>query len=129
MAGRRLVKRWRARPGKRASPCAERQPAALSGWVYSAMACTPRRPVRSPGTQLEALVPRMDARSSSGRATDTVPTGFASLDRVLGGGMRRQDLVVLAGDVGSGKSALALGIAIRAAAADIPTMYFSGEMS
>jgi replicative DNA helicase len=93
------------------------------------MARTPRRPVRSPGTQLEALVARMDARSSSGRATDTVPTGFASLDRVLGGGMRRQDLVVLAGDVGSGKSALALGIAIRAAAADIPTMYFSGEMS
>src|SRR3954462_12756490 len=92
------------------------------------MARTPRRPVRSPGTQLEALVARMDARSSSGRATDTVPTGFASLDRVLGGGMRRKDLVVLGGDVGSGKSALALGIAIRAAGAGIPTLYFSGEM-
>src|SRR3954454_7633909 len=93
------------------------------------MARTHRRPVRAHRTQLGALVARMDARSSSGRSTDTVPTGFASLDRVLGGGMRRQDLVVLAGDVGSGKSALALAIAIGAAAADIPAMYDSGEMS
>jgi replicative DNA helicase len=78
---------------------------------------------------LEALVDRIDARSSEGPAPDTVPTGFASLDRMLGGGMRRQDLIVLAGDVGSGKSALALGIAVRAAGAGIPSMYFSGEMN
>src|SRR3989454_2874511 len=32
-----------------------------------------------------------------------------------GGGVRRRDLVVLGGDVGSGKSALALGIALRVA--------------
>jgi replicative DNA helicase len=37
--------------------------------------------------------------------------------------------VVLAGDVGSGKSALGLAIAIRVAGAQIPTMYLSGEMS
>jgi replicative DNA helicase len=48
---------------------------------------------------------------------------------MLGGGVRRQDLVVLGGDVASGKSALALGMALRAAAAGIPTMFFSGEMS
>jgi replicative DNA helicase len=48
---------------------------------------------------------------------------------MLAGGLRRKDLVVLAGDVGSGKSALGLGIAIRAAAAAVPTLYFSGEMS
>jgi replicative DNA helicase len=47
---------------------------------------------------------------------------------MLAGGLRRKDLVVLAGDVGSGKSALGLGIAIRAAAASVPTLYFSGEM-
>jgi replicative DNA helicase len=70
----------------------------------------------------------MDARAS-GEGTDTVPTGFPSLDRLLGGGMRRQDLIVLAGDVGSGKSALALGMAIRAAAGEIPSMFCSGEMS
>jgi replicative DNA helicase len=48
---------------------------------------------------------------------------------MLGGGFRQRDLVVLAGDVGSGKSALGLGIALRAAAAGIPALYFSGEMT
>ena len=89
----------------------------------------PKRSARPPDHQLEALVARIDARSSEGSGADTVPTGFASLDRVLGGGMRRQDLVVLAGDVGCGKSALALAVAIRAAAGGAPTMYLSGEMS
>jgi replicative DNA helicase len=77
---------------------------------------------------LQSLVAQVDARSGDSVAADTVPTGFASLDRLLGGGLRRKDLVVLAGDVGSGKSALGLGIAIRAAGTAVPTMYFSGEM-
>ena len=77
---------------------------------------------------LEKLVAELDERLAGAPATDTVSTGFASLDRLLAGGPRRRDLVVLAGDVGSGKSALGLGIAIRAAAAGTPTMYFSGEM-
>jgi replicative DNA helicase len=84
---------------------------------------------RGANSQLENLVAQIDARSGDAPAADTVPTGFASLDRMLGGGLRRKDLVVLGGDVGSGKSALALGIAIRAAGAAVPTMYFSGEMS
>ena len=71
----------------------------------------------------------MDERSGNKPAADTVPTGFASLDRILAGGIRRKDLVILAGDVGSGKSSLALASAIRAASGQIPTMYFSGEMS
>ena len=87
---------------------------------------TPRRQVAGP---LEALVARIDAIEPGTTSPDTVPTGFPSLDRTLGGGFRRQDLVVLAGDVASGKSALALGIAVRAAMAGIPTVYLSGEMS
>jgi replicative DNA helicase len=78
---------------------------------------------------LEKLVARIDKQSAGAPPVDTVATGFASLDRVLAGGLRRRDLVVLGGDVGSGKSALALGIAIRAAESGIPTLYFSGEMS
>src|SRR6185295_9713683 len=78
-------------------------------------------------TTVEALVQRMDARSDGTVATDTVPTGFPSLDRMLGGGLRRQDLIVLAGDVGSGKSALALGIAVRVARAGTPVLFISGE--
>jgi replicative DNA helicase len=92
----------------------------------------PRPTKRSPrgsDSLLENLVARIDDQSAHQPAADTVPTGFASLDRVMGGGLRQKDLVILAGDVGSGKSALALGIAVRAAGAHIPTMYCSGEMS
>jgi replicative DNA helicase len=89
---------------------------------------TPKRSERAADSMLEKLVAQIDARSSGAPASDTVATGFPSLDRVLAGGLRRKDLVVLGGDVGSGKSALGLGIAMRAAAAGVPTLYFSGEM-
>ena len=92
----------------------------------------PRPPKRSDSSSdalLQSLVARIDQRSTDTASPDTVPSGFPSLDRVLGGGLRQRDLVVLAGDVGSGKSALGLGIAIRAAGAQVPTLYLSGEMS
>ncbi|HYF39144.1 MAG TPA: DnaB-like helicase C-terminal domain-containing protein [Gemmatimonadales bacterium] len=88
-----------------------------------------RRPQSGTESLLEKLLTRLDQQDSDALAADTVPTGFGSLDRVLGGGFRRKDLVVLSGDVGSGKSALALAIAVRAAGAQIPTLFFSGEMS
>lgn len=78
---------------------------------------------------LEALVERIDRTAPGASGTDTVPSGFPSLDRLLAGGFRRQDLIVLAGDVGSGKSALALAIAIRAARAGTPGLFLSGETS
>jgi replicative DNA helicase len=59
---------------------------------------------------------------------DTVITGFPSVDNALGGGVRRGDLVVLGGEVGSGKSALALAIAIRASEAGSKVRFLSGEM-
>ncbi len=84
---------------------------------------------RDAETPLEALVGRIDATPAGTPGPDTVPSGFPSLDRMLGGGFRRQDLAVLSGDVGSGKSALALGIAIRSARAGVQTLVLSGEMS
>jgi replicative DNA helicase len=78
---------------------------------------------------LEALVARIDATPPGAPGPDTVPSGFPSLDRMLGGGFRRQDLVVLGGDVGSGKSALALAMAVRAGLAGVPTLFLSGEMT
>jgi replicative DNA helicase len=48
---------------------------------------------------------------------------------MLGGGMRRGDLIVLGGDVGSGKSAFGLAIALRAAQRRLRVTFFSGEMS
>jgi replicative DNA helicase len=80
------------------------------------------------GGTLESVIARIDAIEPGTVAADTVPSGFPSLDRMLGGGLRRQDLAILAGDVGSGKSALALGIAMRAARAGVPTLHLSGEM-
>jgi replicative DNA helicase len=78
---------------------------------------------------LEALVARIDATAPGSAAPDTVASGFPSLDVMLGGGFRRQDLIVLGGDVGSGKSSLALAMAVRAARAGVPTLFLSGEMS
>jgi replicative DNA helicase len=80
---------------------------------------------------LEALVRRIDATGDghASPADGSVPSGFPALDRLLGGGLRPQDLVILGGDVGSGKSALALAMAIRAARAGSPVIVLSGEMS
>jgi replicative DNA helicase len=77
-----------------------------------------------------------DARSrraiemiASGTAPrDTIATGFPSVDNSLGGGVRRGDLVVLGGEVGSGKSALALAVALRATEAGARVRFLSGEM-
>lgn len=59
---------------------------------------------------------------------DTISTGFPSVDNALGGGFRRGDLVVLGGEVASGKSALALAAAVRASDAGAKTRFLSGEM-
>ncbi|HYT71921.1 MAG TPA: DnaB-like helicase C-terminal domain-containing protein [Gemmatimonadales bacterium] len=104
---------------------------------------TPRRPEHHPSP--ESLVERVDQQRPGEISGDTVPTGFPSVDRLLGGGLRRRDLVVLGGDIGSGKSALALGLALRVArrgageaagagggreaeAAEAGVAFFSGEM-
>jgi predicted ATP-dependent serine protease len=64
----------------------------------------PRKPGRRrPPTPLETLVARIDATGGDNPSPDTVASGFPSLDRILGGGFRRQDPIVLGGDVGSGK--------------------------
>ena len=72
---------------------------------------------------------RVDATVDGAPAPDTIPTGFPSLDKLLGGGARRGDLLVLGGDVGSGKSAFALAVALRAAAAGRSVALFTGEMT
>ena len=65
-----------------------------------------------------------------GRAAGpAIPTGFPTLDALLGGGLRRGDLVVLAGDTASGKSALALAMALNVCAAGHAAAYLSGEMT
>lgn len=68
--------------------------------------------------------------SSDGRplpAPDLVTTGYPSLDRLLGGGLRRGELTIVGGDAGAGKTALSLGIAIRAAVAGYPVLILTHE--
>jgi len=77
---------------------------------------------------LSRLIQRLDQKDPDATPEDTVPTGFPSIDRMLGGGLRERDLVVLGGDVGSGKSALALSIALRAAALGHSVAFLSAEM-
>jgi len=84
---------------------------------------------RIPRDSLTNLIVQVDNQQPGEPPPDTVPTGFPSVDKALGGGIRRQDLVMLGGDVGTGKSALAFGIALRAAAAGYKVAVFSGEMS
>ncbi len=87
------------------------------------------RPRRIERSSLTDLIRQVDAQlEGSAPSPDTVPTGFPSVDRMLGGGLRRRDLVVLGGDVGSGKSALALGIGLRAAQSGHSVALVSGEM-
>ena len=63
---------------------------------------------------LTRLVARID-RTRGSEDPDLIRSGFPSLDRAIGGGFRRGDLIVLGGDDGAGTSALALGIALRCA--------------
>ncbi|HEY2853687.1 MAG TPA: DnaB-like helicase C-terminal domain-containing protein [Gemmatimonadaceae bacterium] len=79
-------------------------------------------------SSLPELLGQIDAIAEGAPDTDTIASGFPSLDRSLGGGFRRGDLVVLGGDVGSGKSAFALAIALRAAERH-SVAYFSSEMT
>jgi replicative DNA helicase len=85
-------------------------------------------PRRIPRDSLTHLVQQVDSLPKGDVRPDTVPSGFPSLDHMLGGGFRRGDLIVLGGDVGSGKSALALAIALRTASTGHGVAFFSGEM-
>ncbi len=62
-------------------------------------------------------------------APDLITTGYPSLDRLLAGGLRRGELAMLIGDAGAGKTAIALGIAIRAAVAGYPVLILTHESS
>jgi len=66
----------------------------------------------------------VDARRAQSRST-----GVSEFDRVLGGGLVRGAVVLVAGEPGIGKSTLLLDIAARAARADQCVLYVSGEES
>jgi replicative DNA helicase len=94
------------------------------------MSADPATPAGRTDPAWAAEVPALAQDALSGAAAGPpVPSGFPGLDNLLGGGFRRGDLVVLGGDTGSGKSALALAITLRAAAAGLQAAVLSGEMT
>jgi replicative DNA helicase len=87
---------------------------------------------RSPPTSVSPfadVLGRIDETADRGSPVDSVPSGFPSVDRLLGDGFRRGDLIVLGGDVGAGKSALALAAAVRAAEGRRSVVFYTGETS
>jgi DNA repair protein RadA/Sms len=66
----------------------------------------------------------VDARQAQAHTT-----GVSEFDRVLGGGLVRGAVVLVAGEPGIGKSTLLLDVAARAARQDQTVLYVSGEES
>jgi DNA repair protein RadA/Sms len=69
-------------------------------------------------------ISEVDARRAQARST-----GVGEFDRVLGGGLVRGAVVLVAGEPGIGKSTLLLDVAARAARQDQTVLYVSGEES
>lgn len=79
---------------------------------------------------ISTVLTRADDRLRVGaHAAERVwPTGFPSLDAVLGGGLRSGGLCLLAGPQGLGKTTFALQLARNVVRAGRPVVYFSFEL-
>lgn len=81
----------------------------------------------------EVLDVYMEHSASAQLATDQalapVPTGFSDLDKILGNGLQRSDLAILAARPSIGKSSLAFNIARHATGEGFRVGIFSLEMS
>jgi len=60
---------------------------------------------------------------------EAIPSGFRHLDNFLQGGLWKEELAILGGKTGSGKSFFALQAALNAAAQGFKVHYYSLEMS
>lgn len=67
--------------------------------------------------------------AAGGGSERRVATGFAGIDRVLGGGLVEAGVALLAGEPGIGKSTLLLQLVTNLSAAGLPCVLASGEES
>ncbi len=79
------------------------------------------RPVQGTGLRKLAQV--------SAETSDRIVTGMDELDRVLGGGITRDSVVIVAAKPGAGKSTLLMQIADVVASLGLRCLYVSGEES
>jgi len=97
--------------------------AALSGVTQG----RPRRELRTGRDIMSAVFDRVEAARMYGNTG--LPTGFADLDRMLGG-LQKTDFIILAGRPGMGKTSLMLSMALNGMqAGTMRPVIFSLEMS
>jgi DNA repair protein RadA/Sms len=94
------------------------------GTVGEVGAGTSRVPVAGPVSGSAVSMAGIDLTRAS-----AAPTGIAELDRVLGGGLVRGGVVLLAGEPGVGKSTLLLQVAASVVAGGMRALYVTGEES
>ncbi len=97
--------------------------ASCEAWNSLVEGTAPSQP-RSPGI----AAPVTSLAELDGSAPRS-PTGYAEVDRVLGGGVVAGSVVLLGGDPGVGKSTLALQLARAVGEPARPALYCSGEES
>ncbi len=77
-----------------------------------------------------AIVDNIDKQREGKRAGSLVSLGFPGLDRISGGGILPGELLIVAGDAGSGTTSLAIGMALRSSEKGTGRVLFlSGEMT
>ena len=93
------------------------------------MAITEASEPKKPKLIREVLIRAVANIERRGQGTDTaLPTGFATLDAKLSGGLRPPNLIIVAARPGMGKTALAGCIAHNGASAGAPILILSMEM-
>lgn len=90
---------------------------------FGTMAALAPEPVGKGGAAGAAQA--LEALLESGAACH--PTGLTELDRVLGGGIVPESVILLVGEPGIGKSTLALQAAMALAAQGLPVLLVAGE--
>jgi replicative DNA helicase len=93
--------------------------------MQASAGATPQVAIRDADDQALAA---MQFGMQNGGKLPGLSCGFASIDQMTGG-LKRGEMVVIAGRPGMGKSALGVCISNATAAANVPTMFFSLEMS
>lgn len=79
------------------------------------------------GSYVSDVYRELEARSNQ-KQSDAYSTGFTEIDRLLAGGVRPQDQVIIAGRPGHGKTAFLTNVIINQAFKGINCAYFSLEM-
>ena len=88
-----------------------------------------RRAAANGGTATPPIAPVPLGSGASGGSDDRVATGLTGFDRVLGGGLVRGSVALLAGEPGIGKSTLLLQVLASLAATGRTCMFAGGEES